>query len=221
MKPKFMFKITVDILMTAALLFLVGYQFWEEAVHEWGGAGMFFLFILHHLLNKNWHLSLLKGKYSPARVLLPATNLLVFLSIAGLMVSAVILSNHVFTFLHLQGGTSFARLLHMVSAYWGFVLMAVHLGLHWGIFLATARRLLKLKQPSRLRKILLSSLGTGIAAWGLFAFLRRDLPTYMFLQTEFVFLDFNEPILFFYLDYLAMMGTFIFLGYYGSRLLKK
>ena len=216
-----MFKITVDILMTAALLFLVGYQFWEEAAHEWVGAGMFFLFILHHLLNKNWHLSLLKGKYSPARVLLLATNLLVFLSMAGLMVSAVILSNHVFTFLHLQGGTPFARLLHMVSAYWGFVLMAVHLGLHWGIFLATARRLLKLKQPSRLRKILLSPLGTGIAAWGLFAFLHRDLPTYMFLQTEFVFLDFNEPILFFYLDYLAMMGTFIFLGYYGSRLLKK
>ncbi len=82
MKPKFMFKITVDILMTAALLFLVGYQFWEEAAHEWVGAGMFFLFILHHLLNKNWHLSLLKGKYSPARVLLLATNLLVFLSMA-------------------------------------------------------------------------------------------------------------------------------------------
>ena len=35
MKPKAAVKIAVDILMTLALLFLMGYQFWLDAAHEW------------------------------------------------------------------------------------------------------------------------------------------------------------------------------------------
>lgn len=57
--------------------------------------------------------------------------------------------------------------------------------------------------------------------YGLIAFLRRDLITYMLVRTHFVFFDFSEPIPLFYLDYLAMMGTFIFLAYSISRLLRK
>ena len=64
-------------------------------------------------------------------------------------------------------------------------------------------------------------LGAGIAVYGLTVFIRRDLLTYMLLQTQFVFLDFGEPIPLFYLDYLAMMGAFIFLAYYASKLLRK
>ena len=41
MKPKAILKLAVDVVMTLALLFLMGYQFWGEAPHEWVGAGMF------------------------------------------------------------------------------------------------------------------------------------------------------------------------------------
>ena len=41
MKPKMIVKLGADILMTVALLFLMGYQFWGEAAHEWVGTGMF------------------------------------------------------------------------------------------------------------------------------------------------------------------------------------
>lgn len=40
MKAKRIIKRTVDVLMTAALLFLMGYPFWGEQFHEWAGAGM-------------------------------------------------------------------------------------------------------------------------------------------------------------------------------------
>ena len=206
--------------MTLALLFLMGYQFWQDAAHEWVGAGMFLLFILHHILNGSWYRSIFKGKYTPARLFQLVIDLLVFLAMIGLMVSGIILSNHVFAFLPIRGGMGFARLLHMASSYWGFVLMSLHLGLHWGMFLGMGRKALK-RQPSRLRAVLLPTLGGGIAAYGLFAFLRRDLPTYMLVRTHFVFFDFSEPIPLFYLDYLAMMGTFLFLSYYASRLLRK
>ena len=47
--------------MTLGLLFLMGYQFWQDAAHEWAGAGMFLLFLLHHVLNGNWYRTLLRG----------------------------------------------------------------------------------------------------------------------------------------------------------------
>lgn len=221
MKPKAIIKIVIDVLMTLGLLFLMGYQFWGDAAHEWAGAGMFLLFILHHILNGNWYKSLFKGRYTPSRIFQVVVDLLVFLAMIGLMVSGITLSNHVFSFLNIHGGMSFARLLHMAAAYWGFVLMALHLGLHWGMFLGLAKKALHLKQTSRVRKILLPVLGAGIAIYGLIVFLRRGLLTYMLLQTQFVFLDFGEPVPLFYLDYLAMMGAFIFLAYYISALLRK
>ena len=220
MKPKAAVKIAVDVLMTLVLLFLMGYQFWQDAAHEWAGAGMFLLLIVHHILNISWYRSIFKGKYTPARILQLVIDLLVFLAMIGLMVSGIILSNHVFDFLNIRGGMGFARLLHMAASYWGFVLMALHLGLHWGMFLGMARKALKL-QPSRLRTILLPILGACIAAYGIVAFVRRDLTTYMLVRTHFVFFDFSEPIPLFYLDYLAMMGTWIFLSYYALRLLRK
>lgn len=135
MSPKAIFKIMVDVLMTVVLLFLMGYQFWGDVAHEWVGAGMFLLFIIHHILNGNWYKTLIRGKYSPLRCFQVIIDLLVFLTMLGLMISGIMLSNHVFAFLNIRGGMSFARLTHMASSYWGFVLMAMHLGLHWGVFL--------------------------------------------------------------------------------------
>ena len=116
---------------------------------------------------------------------------------------------------------SFARLLHMASSYWGFVLMALHLGLHWGMFVGLARRAMHLRQPSRVRRVLLPAISAGIAVYGLTALIRRDILTYLLVRTRFVFLDFTEPVPLFYLDYLAMMGTFIAISYYFSKACSK
>ena len=221
MGPKAVIKIAVDVFMTLALLFLMGYAFWGDVAHEWAGAGMFLLFLLHHILNGNWYKSLFKGGYTPLRVFRLIVDVLVFLAMIGLMVSGIMLSNYVFSFLNIRGGMSFARLLHMAASHWGFVLMALHLGLHWSMLLGMAGKVMKVRQTSRLRKVLLSIVGAGIAVYGLMVFIRRDLLTYMLLKTQFVFLDFSEPIPLFYLDYLAMMGAFIFLADSASKLLRK
>ncbi len=221
MKPKMTVKVTVDILMTLALLFLMGYQFWGDVAHEWVGAGMFLLFILHHVFNRHWVQNLFHGRFTPSRILSLVLDQLLFLAMLGLMVSGILLSNHVFAFLHLHGGISFARLLHMATSHWGFVLMALHLGLHWGMFVGLTRKALRLRQPSRVRRILLTALSIGIAAYGMSVFIRRGLLTYMLVRTQFVFLDFGESVPLFYLDYLAMMGTFIVLAYYGIKRIGK
>ena len=46
----------------------------------------------------------------------------------------------------------------------------------------------------------------------------------MFLQNQFVFFDFGEPRIFFFMDYLAVMCLFAVCGYYavgGAALLEK
>ena len=109
----------------------------------------------------------------------------------------------------------------MASSYWGFVLMALHLGLHWGMFVGLARKALHLRQPSRVRRVLLPAISAVIAVYGLTALIRRDILTYLLVRTRFVFLDFTEPVPLFYLDYLAMMGTFIAISYYFSKACSK
>ena len=219
MKPKAIFKIMVDAAMTLGLLFQMGYQFWGDAAHEWVGAGMFVLFLAHHILNRTWHQALFHGRYTTVRVFGLLVNLLVLLAMIGLMVSGMMLSREVFAFLPIRGGMSFARLLHLTASYWGFVLMALHLGLHWKMVLGQFRRGAKGKQLFRLRFGVLTVLGAAIAVYGLIAFLRRELPAYLFLQTRFAFFDFSEPVVLFYLDYLAIMGLFVWLAHYLTKLL--
>ena len=221
MKSKQVAKIGVDAAMTLGMLFLMGYHLWGDTAHEWVGAGLFLLFILHHILNWRWWTGLFRGNYTTVRVLQTTINLLTLAAMLGLMVSGVILSSKVFAFLRIRGRMAFARRLHMAASYWGFLLMTAHLGLHWGMLLGMVQKAGKTKLPGRPASPWLTLLGVLVAAYGVAAMVKRDLATYLFLRAEFVFLDFSESKLLFYLDYLAVMGTFIFLAHFAAKLLRK
>ena len=220
MKPKMIVKLTADILMTLALLFLMGYQFWGETAHEWIGAGMFVLFILHHILNLNWHKRIFKGKYTSMRTVTLCVDILVLLAMLALMYSGVVMSRHVFAFLPIESGLALARRLHILGAYWGFLLMSLHLGLHWNMTLGVLKKRMNLP-PSRTRNAALFLTSAIIAAYGVYVFISRNFATYLFLQSEFVFLDYSEPKLLFYLDYLALMELCIFIAHYASKLCRR
>ena len=222
MKPKMILKLAVDIGMTAALLLLMAYELVGQAAHEWIGIGMFVLFVIHHILNGSWIRNLLRGRYNPVRIMQTGLVLLILCAMAGLMVSGIILSRHALSFLPIKGGRSFARNLHMLSAYWGFVLMSVHLGFHWSMMMGMAKKFFP--KPSAVRKWVLRILALVIAGYGVYAFIRRDIGIYMLLRSHFVFFDYEEPLVFFYLDYIAVMGLFILIGNYvcvGLRMIGK
>lgn len=221
MNQKTKIKVLLDLVMTLLLLFLMGYQLWGEAAHEWAGAAIFILFILHNILNRAWYRNLFRGRYTAMRMVSLTVNVSLLAAMLCLMISSIILSRYVFAFLPIRGGMSLGRMMHMAAAYWGFVLMAVHLGLHWNMLLGMTGRLLKTGSVSTGAGRMAFLAGTGIALYGLFAFFKRNLITYMFLRSEFVFLDYNEPKFLFYLDYLALMGLFIYIAHYGVMLIKK
>ena len=221
MKSTSIIKIIIDMLMTVMLLFLMGYQLWGEMAHEWAGAGILILFLAHHFLNRHWYVNLFKVRLSPMRIFQICVNLLLLIAMLAQMYSGIAMSRHIFSFLSVPGSMSFARRLHILGSYWGFILMSIHLGLHWNLFLGIAKRKAGKTNSSQSVRIFLLTLGVLIAAYGVFVFMDRDFLTYLFLQSEFVFLDYGEPLWSFYLDHVSLMGLWILLSYYLSKELRK
>lgn len=219
MKPKIKLKICIDILMTAALLFLMPYELVGRAAHEWIGTEIFLLFILHHILNRKWTAHMFKGKYTKFRILQTILVAAIFISMIGSMVSGILLSEYVFAAIKIKGVANMARNIHMLCAYWGFILMSLHLGLHWNMFLKMLDR--KIHFPAGKKKYIFRILAGVIAAYGCHAFIKRQFGSYMFLKKHFVFFDYTEPLIFFMLDYIAVMGLFIAVGYYLGLFLRK
>lgn len=221
MKSQGNIRLSIDLLMTAALLFVSGYQFWGEMVHEWVGAGLFVLFIAHQFLNLSWYKHLLKGRYTPLRILQFAIASLVLAAMLMQMYSGIVLSRYVFDFLPLTSGLALARRLHILGAYWGILLMSLHLGIHWQMIIAILRKRTKITSPSKIRSAICTGSGLVIAGYGLLVLNKRDFLTYLLLRSEFVFLDYSEPVLLFYRDYLALMGLCIFIAHYLAKLCRK
>ena len=100
--------------------------------------------------------------------------------------------------------------------------MSVHLGFHWSMMTGMAKRLFT--KPSVVRKWAGRTLALVISGYGAYAFVKRDIGDYMLLRSHFVFFDYEEPLVFFYLDYIAVMGLFLLIGNYvclGLRMIGK
>ena len=223
MNFKVIVKIGIDIVMTVALLLLMAYQLVGDEAHEWIGIIMFLFFIIHHVLNRAWSKSLFKGKYNARRMIQTMLVLLILLCMIGSMVSGIVLSRYVFASLNIHGGMALARSVHMLCAYWGFVFMSLHLGFHWNMMIGMAGRQFskKMGQYTKAGIIIMRVFAVLIAGYGCIAFIKRDIWNYMTLKNHFAFFDFSEPVIFFLLDYLAVMGLFVFIGYYLSKGLLK
>ena len=216
MSKKLICKITVDMLMLAAMPVLMAYMLAGEVLHEWLGAGILILFILHHVLNFQWIKNLFHGKYTLSRIAKTIVNILIFLMIIGLAYSGITLSRYVFDDLSFSRNYALARNLHMFCSYWGFVLMSLHFGFHWDMFLGIAKRFTSTKYAN----IILKLLASLILLYGIYAFWKRDIGSYMLMKIHFAFFDTSELIYLFLLDYVAVTGLFAVIGYYIMCILK-
>ena len=133
-------RMSIDITMTILSIILMGgnFLFPADLVHEILGTGLFVLWGVHIALNRRWYASLaqasksitstnandrraygaiFKGKYNPYRVMQTVINCCILLCTIFLMISGIILSNQLFTFLNIQSGLGFARIAHLLSSH--------------------------------------------------------------------------------------------------------
>lgn len=207
----------IDFLMTALLLCLMAYQITGQEFHEWFGAGMLILFIVHNILNIRWYGNLFKGKYKLLRIVQTIVNVSVLISMLCLGYSGIVMSRHVFAALPIHGPMATARSMHMAASYWGFVLMSIHLGMHLGMIEGMFRRLLKGRKLPNVSVWGLRLAAIVIAGYGLVCFIQKDIASYMFLKNQFVFFDFEQSALSVFIEYIAMMGFWIFASFYMVR----
>lgn len=98
MKKKSIIKMILDLLMTILLPLLMIQALAGEELHEWMGIFMFLLFIMHHLINFNWHKNLLKGKYDAVRSIGTLVNAGILICMILSAISGILLSQYLFVF---------------------------------------------------------------------------------------------------------------------------
>lgn len=221
MSVKRKIQIIIDILMVIMLPFLMSYIMAGEKIHEWVGIVMFLLFITHHVLNFYWVKNITKGSYNKVRILGTVINLCLLVIMITLMVSGIMMSKHLYVNLPLDGGIGTARIAHLLASNWGFVLMSLHLGLHWNIFLGMAKKAAKGKAESVGGVIALRVTAALISVYGIYTFFKRQIGSYLFLTNQYVFFEESEMLPYFLIDYLAVMGMFICMGYYLTKIVKQ
>ena len=219
MPTKQKIKCTVDLSMTVLLPLLMAYSLVDEAAHEWLGMAMLVRFLLHNALNFKWLKNVRNGRYSGFRVLQTVLAALILLTMLGSMMSGILMSRHVFGTVRFRAG-DWTQSVHLFCAYWGFVLMSLHLGLHWTMILGMLRRLCKTAHSPR-RTLILRCIAGVISGFGIVFFVRNRLTDYLLLRTHFVMLDWNVTPTSFLLQYLCMMGLFVCAGYYLGKAVQK
>jgi hypothetical protein len=171
-----------------------------RVLHEWAGLALFAAPILHTVWNRRWYAALFRGPYSAKRTLLTVIDLALAAFFLLIMASSPMVSQVVFSFLHLHGA-SLGRRLHLLSTAWAFLLMGFHLGLHHGGVHRKAVFLLP-------------------AAGGAAAFIHLRLWERLFLLSEFVFVP-NIPIIVQWCEYLLILFLLAVLGTETMRCLTK
>ncbi len=208
----------IDVLMCILLIFLMAYTIIGQKLHELLGTAMLVLFIVHNILNYRWYSAMFKGKYSLRRIIGNAVNILMLVAFLGLAVSGVMMSGYVFGSLNIKGGQVFARILHMLSAYWGFILISMHIGLHWSVI---AKGMLKNIKNSNMLVCCFRVIAFMTAMFGAYAFYKNNISDYLFLKTEFVFFDTERSLTLFVAEHLAIMELFVFITYYAMKALSR
>ena len=205
-------RIVIDSGMVLLLPLLMVYSLVGEAVHEYLGIVMFLLFISHHILNIAWWKHLFHGRYTLLRIVGTTVNFVLAIIMLALPISGMILSRHVFQFLHL-GGAATARTVHLLASYWGLVLMSFHAGMHGHVMMGMIRKKIKMQHPSKIRIWSLRMLTLLLVIGGIYAFHKNKISSYLFLRTRFVFIDFSQPVVWTITEYLFVSILFMIIGY--------
>ena len=212
-------RMPIDITMTLLSIILMGgnYLFPADIVHEILGLALFLLWAVHISLNRRWYGAIFKGKYNPYRVMQTVVNCGILICALFLMISGIILSNHVFTFLNIHAGLGFARVAHLLASHWYYLFMSLHIGLHVSMIAnkiaqkkdaASESSNQESKPQSSARKIIFRIVLAMACAYGLYAFIIRGVWKYLFLQQQFFFFDLERGYVLFAVDYISIIILF-------------
>jgi hypothetical protein len=213
-------RMVIDLAMTVLMLVVMAYHVTGNAIHELVGAVLFMLFIFHNILNRRWYKTIIRGKYNVRRILKIMVNLLFLVSMVVVMISSVPISRDVFPYFPINNDM-IVRQIHVLTAYWGFIFMAVHIGLSWGTIINAVRKMTGITGMSHIRTIVLRVLAVLIVVYGVQTSFERDLGSKLIIYDPFGSYLLDNSAMGFLLDYLSIMGIYICGTHYALKFVQK
>ncbi|MGL4207898.1 MAG: DUF4405 domain-containing protein [Candidatus Adiutrix sp.] len=236
---KYLIYLGLDFIMATLFIVALGYGLTGGLVHEWLGL-IFSAIVIFHVF-VNWRsfinffginfLGLYKKQklaYAPLSSTVVETgrrwavwrrffsltiNILLFISVVVIFISGAINSHYIFDFFNFKG--SFAmRQIHSFAAYWGLVLLGLHIGWQWGKVMGILKSHGLLIAKSVFTQRFLFTLTVAIVAYGLWASFDRAMGEKLFFGSSFDFWDHGQPQIFFYTHNLAIMALYIVISHY-------
>ncbi|MBQ9154245.1 MAG: SUMF1/EgtB/PvdO family nonheme iron enzyme [Solobacterium sp.] len=204
----------VDICLMVLLLCQMAYQVTGEQAHEYSGMIMTAVVIIHQILNRKWYGTLFKGRYNAYRTLTASVNALLLVSFVLTAFCGMSMSTYAVPFMYGIAKVSFVRRMHLSMSHWAFVFMGIHLGMHLPVMAAQMRL-------SEQTKKLITYAFCIIAGLGLYLFLHNGVQNYLFFRVPFAFLDYEKAGILVFLENLAILLFFAFLGDRAALLCRK
>jgi hypothetical protein len=219
LKRNMLMRLVIDLSMTFLMLVAMAYQITGNTIHELVGVILFLMFIAHNFLNRRWYKTIFNGKYNVRRILSIVVNLLFLVSMAVVIISSVPISRDIFAFIPRNNAMLLLQI-HVMTSYWGFIYMAVHIGMSWGTIFNGVRKMTGITSTSRMRTILLRVIVVLIVVYGVQTSFERDMIYKLTVYNPFGW-SFEESSIGFLIDHLAIMGIYISGTHYVLHFVRK
>lgn len=211
-------RLIIDLSMTVLMLVAMAYHITGNTIHELVGVLLFLLFIAHNILNRRWYKTIFKGKHNVRRILSIAVNLLFLVSMAVVMLSSVPISHDIFAFIPINNDMILLQI-HVMTSYWGFIFMAVHIGMSWGTIINAVRKM-GITCTSRIDTIVFRIIAVMIVVYGVQASFERDMFYKLTVYNPFGW-NIDKSSMGFLIDHLAIMGIYISGTHYVLKFVRK
>lgn len=192
-------RILTDIAMAVAFILQFSSQVTGRGGHEYSGMALVLFAILHTIWNRKWYTTIFRGKYTVRRFLQMSLNLALMISFLLSGVSGMLMSMTAVPFMSVDAWAATSRLVHLAFTHWAFIFAGLHLGMHVERFF--------MRGKNRIGLVLFSL----VAIYGAYAFIQGQMYSYLFLQSQFVFLDYESPAIVVILNNAAILGLFSFI----------
>ena len=212
-------RIVADAALAVLFVVVMATALVQEAPHEYLGIAVFVAVVAHIVLNRRWFKALFRGRYNAMRVLQLLAVVGLLACIIGQIASSLVLSKYAFGFLPALPGAGWARRVHMLCSYWGFVFAFAHAGLQFKGF---GRLVRPVGSAASTAAVWLARVVfVAVACFGVYAFVQLNMGAYLFGQVQFALADYGTPIALTCARYAAIGVLVGGLFYYLRRVLEK
>jgi hypothetical protein len=212
-------KVLLDMAALILMLISMDYRVVGDTFHEATGVIITVFFLFHNFWNRQWYAAVFQGKYDICRGLRTAVNLLLLLAMLLLIISAVPIAHVIVSAIPVPVRITMQEI-HVLSAYWSFILIAVHLGMHGVMLRRVLKKTLGISGGKRVGKTVWHIFFVGVVVYGIQASFAREISSHLFLQYTADFWSTDSSLGKFFLDYAAILGMYSCITYSIMKILQ-